>query len=78
MEIAAILIMGVMWAYREYSHNKTLGQVLASMDRVTDKLMARNFEEYKELTSEPRVYEPVTRTEAEEWEMEQKELSGVQ
>lgn len=69
----AIIILSVMWAMREFMHHKNVEQLLAQQSMLTDKLMARNFEEYKELTAEPRQYEPVERTEEEEWAMEQKE-----
>ena len=68
MEVTAILILGVIWAYREIMHSKMV-------DMLTDKLMARNFEEYKELTSEPKVYEPVEVDDQKEWAMEQKEIT---
>lgn len=66
MEIIAILILGTLWAYREWTHTYQINML-------TDKLMSRNFEEYKELTSEPKQHDPVDMTDEEEWAREQKE-----
>lgn len=66
MEIIAILILGTLWAYREWTHTYQINML-------TDKLMSRNFEEYKELTSELKQYEPVDVSDEEEWAREQKE-----
>jgi len=41
-----------------------------------DRAMAKNFAEYKEHTTEPKLYEPVALSDEEEWAREQKSLRG--
>lgn len=51
-------------------HYKTIDRMQQTIDTLTDKLMSKDFKEYKELTQEPNIYEPVAVTEQEEWARE--------
>jgi hypothetical protein len=68
--IAAIIVLAAVIALREYAHFEQTKQFHATIDKLSDKLIAKDFTEYKEMTTEPRVFDPVSNDDEDLYERE--------
>lgn len=73
IQILALFFFVIIIAVREYSHYMEIKQLHSTIDTLTDKVMAKDLVEYKELTQPVKTYEPVDHSEEAEWLREQEE-----